>query len=90
VPFEAIICGTPVIVTDDCGCGELVREANCGYLVKYGDVNDLEEKMKWAIENPKEGGKLADVGRKYIKDNLAWNNVIRQVERVYESCIYNI
>ena len=44
VPFEAIMCGTPVIVTDDCGCGELVKEAGCGFLVKYGDVHDLKKK----------------------------------------------
>jgi glycosyltransferase involved in cell wall biosynthesis len=47
VPFEAIMCGTPVIVADDCGCGEVIREADCGYLVKYGDIKDLKEKMKY-------------------------------------------
>jgi glycosyltransferase involved in cell wall biosynthesis len=41
VPFEALLCGTPVIVTDDCGCGELIKEAECGYLVHYGDVAGL-------------------------------------------------
>jgi glycosyltransferase involved in cell wall biosynthesis len=90
VPFEAIMCGTPVIVTDDCGCGELMRKANCGYLVKYGDVNDVEDRMKWVIKNPKEGRRLIDAGRKYIEENLAWNNAIRQVEEIYESCIHNI
>ena len=40
----------PIIVTDDCRCGELMRETNSGYLVKY------------------------------VEDNLAWNNAIRQVE----------
>jgi glycosyltransferase involved in cell wall biosynthesis len=42
VPFEALLCGTPVIVTDDCGCGEIIKEAGCGYLVHYGDVAGLE------------------------------------------------
>lgn len=90
VPFEAIMCGTPIIVTDDCGCGELVREANCGYLVKYGDVNDFEEKIKWVINNPNEGEKLVGNGRKYVEDNLAWNNAVKQVERIYENCIHYV
>lgn len=32
VPFEAIMCGTPVIVTDNCGCGELIKKSESGYL----------------------------------------------------------
>jgi len=87
VPFEAIMCGTPVIVTDDCGCGDLIKEAKCGYLVKYGDVNYLEERMKWVIKNPNEREKLVEFGRNYIKDNLTWNHVIRKMEEIYESCI---
>lgn len=31
VPFESVTYGTPVIVTDDCGCGEFIKKANCGY-----------------------------------------------------------
>ena len=90
VPFEAIMCGTPIIVTDDCGCGELVGDANCGYLVKYGDVNNLEEMMKWVIKNPNEGEKLVETGRKYIEGNLAWNNAVKQVEGIYENCIHYV
>ena len=90
VPFEAIMCGTPVIVTDDCGCGDLVQDAGSGCIVKYGDVNDFEDKMKWVIENPKKGGQMVKSGRKYIKENLAWDNVVKQVEEVYEDCIYYV
>ena len=82
-PFEAIMCDTPVIVTDDCGCGEKVREANCGYLVKYGDGDDLKEKMKLIIENPLMGSEMIKNGRNYIHKNLAWDTVIRKFETVY-------
>ena len=85
VPFEAIMCGTPVIVTDDCGCGDLVREAKCGYVVKYGDVNDLKQKIISIIENPDE--RMIKSGEEYIRDNLAMEYVVKQVEEVYESCL---
>ncbi|GAH68144.1 unnamed protein product, partial [marine sediment metagenome] len=45
VPFEAIMCGTPVIVTDNCGCGQLIEEAKAGYLVHYSDVEGLKDKI---------------------------------------------
>ena len=85
VPFEAIMCGTPVIVTDDCGCGDLVSEAKCGYVVKYGDVNDLKQKIISIIENPDE--RMIKSGEEYIRDNLAMEYVVKQVEEVYESCL---
>jgi glycosyltransferase involved in cell wall biosynthesis len=83
VPFEAVMCGTPVVVADDCGCGELVRKANCGYLVKHGDINDLKEKMKMVIENPENGKEMVERGKKYIEENLTWDKVIKEVEEVY-------
>ena len=87
VPFEAILCGTPIIVTNDCGCGEVVREANCGYLVKYGDINDLKSKMKSIIENPEEGKEMIDRGIKYINENLACDKVVEKMEIMYEDCL---
>ena len=84
VPFEAIICGTPVIVADDCGCGELVEESGAGYLVRYGDIEGLKEKMKWVIENPEEGKEMVERGKKYIEENLIWDKVVGKVEKVYE------
>ncbi len=87
VPFEAIMCGTPVIVTDGCGCGDIVREANCGYLIKYGDINTLKEKIKLLIENSGEGEEMVAQGQKYIKENLIWDKVRRKVEAVYEDCL---
>lgn len=83
--LEAILCGTPVIVTDE--CGEVIKEADCGYLVRCGDVNDLKEKMKLVIENPEEGKVMQEKGEKYIEENLSWGNVIKKVERVYEEAI---
>ena len=83
VPFEAIMCGTPVIVTDDCGCGELVEESGAGYLVEYGDIEGLKEKMKRVIENPEEGKERVETGKQYINENLAWDKVVEMCEEVY-------
>jgi len=87
VPFEAIMCGTPVIVTDDCGCGELVKEAGCGFLVKYGDVHDLKEKMKLLLQRPELGQQMVERGKKYILKNLAWDKVVRNVENIYSEVL---
>ena len=89
VPFEAIMCGTPVIVCDDCGCGEIIKEADCGYLVKFGDVNDLKDKMNFALENTENNNKLVENGKRFINENLTWKKVGKSVENLYKKSIQN-
>ncbi len=90
VPFEAIMCGTPVIVTDDCGCGEIVKDAECGYLVKFGDVNTLADLINDILTNPEKGRERVNKGKKYIKDKLAMKIIIAKVEELYANCLYHI
>jgi glycosyltransferase involved in cell wall biosynthesis len=80
-PLEAILCDTPVIVTEE--CGEVVKEVNCGYIVIYGAINDLKEKIKYALENPEEGEEMVGRGKKYINDTLTWDNVVEKVLKIY-------
>ena len=90
VPFEALLCGTPVIVTDDCGCGELIKEAECGYLVHYGDVAGLSETLRSALEHPDVNRRMVEAGRRYIEEHLAWESVVKQVEAMYEGCVRHV
>jgi glycosyltransferase involved in cell wall biosynthesis len=87
VPFEAIMCGTPVIVTDDCGCGGIMKEEHCGFVVKFGDVNQLKDQIKKIIDNPEESSNFVANGQEYINKNLNWANLIRKFEFVYNRCI---
>ena len=41
VPLEALQCGTPVIVSNDSGCGEIIGAIGGGLLVPPGDVAAL-------------------------------------------------
>ncbi len=90
VPFEALLCGTPVIVTDDCGCGEIIEEAECGYLVHYGDVVGLAEALRFALEHPDVNKRMVEAGRRYVEEHLAWESVVKQAEEMYEGCIRHV
>ena len=87
-PLEAILCGTPVIVTE--GCGELIKKQNCGDLVEYGNVDELKEKMESIIKNNEDALKKVEKGKKFIQENLRWEFVIKRVENIYENCIRNL
>jgi glycosyltransferase involved in cell wall biosynthesis len=88
VPFEAIMCGTPVIVADDCGCGEIIREADCGYLVTFGDTAGLNTKINEALRNIPLAEEKVLQGQQYIKGCLTWNTSILKFEKLYEDCLH--
>jgi glycosyltransferase involved in cell wall biosynthesis len=81
--LEAIMCRTQIIITNDCGCSEIVKNSNCGYLVKYSDVNDLKEKIKFALGNSEEVREMVNRGKQYIEENLNWGSVAKKIESSY-------
>ena len=85
VPFEAIMCGTPVIVTNDVGCGKLITTADCGYTFENGNLEDLSEKIKYVLSNKEEVESKIKKGRIFISRNLNWEYNIRKFEQIYES-----
>jgi glycosyltransferase involved in cell wall biosynthesis len=86
VPFEAIMCGTPVIVTDDCGCGEIIKESDGGYLVKFGDITGLSTIIGEVLTTPHPAHEKVKCGQMYIKENLSWNMLINRFLTLYHSC----
>ncbi|MDD3906992.1 MAG: glycosyltransferase family 4 protein [Bacteroidales bacterium] len=64
VPFEAILSGTPVIVTDDCGCGEIIQEIDAGCLVHYGDVMGLANQIEYIMTHLS----WETIGKKYVQE----------------------
>lgn len=87
VPFEAIMCGTPAIVTDVCGCSEWIRKSGAGYLIKYGDVLGLKETIIKCLTDNAEVKKMIRQGKEYIGNNLHWAQVAREIENIYAACI---
>src|SRR4029077_13908237 len=52
VPLEALLTGTPVIVADDSGCGEIVGRCGGSQVIPVGDVDHLARAIDRVIEDP--------------------------------------
>jgi glycosyltransferase involved in cell wall biosynthesis len=48
-PAEALACGVPVVVSEDTGMKELVREGANGYVVPTGDEDALYERLEFLV-----------------------------------------
>ncbi|MGQ0732796.1 MAG: glycosyltransferase [Acidobacteriota bacterium] len=51
VPVEALLCGTPVIVANDSGCGYVVGQAGGGLLVDPGSVDQLRVALSRVLDD---------------------------------------
>jgi glycosyltransferase involved in cell wall biosynthesis len=84
VPFEAILCGTPVIVTDDCGCGEIIGREDIGFMVRYGDVPGLRDKIDEVLNFKDAAFEKVLRGKEFIRTNLTWDRITPEYEDVYK------
>jgi glycosyltransferase involved in cell wall biosynthesis len=87
VPFEAVLCGTPIIVSGNSGAGEDVQRINAGYLVEYGNIDDLKQKMEYVISHQDEAAVKTRVAKKYIEENMSIEKGIEKYEKLYKSII---
>lgn len=85
VPFEGLLAGAPVVVGDDCGCGELVHAARAGVLTPYGNPRALALALQGLLEEPARGQQMVERGRRFIQSHLSWSHIIPKTVAVYEA-----
>jgi glycosyltransferase involved in cell wall biosynthesis len=83
-PFEAILCGTPVIVSRNTGAGEDVVRIDAGYLVEYGRKNELADRIQHILDNPGEAQIKTQKAKKYIEANLSLAGQAEKYEKLYQ------
>ena len=86
-PFEAVLCGTPIVVSGNSGAGEDVKRIDAGYLVDFGDRAELRDTLAYILDHPDEARQRARRAKAYIEANLSMANRIRDYEALYEECV---
>jgi glycosyltransferase involved in cell wall biosynthesis len=77
VTVEAMQLGKPVIGADDAGTSEIVSNRKNGLLYKLRDANDLANKMRELIEDPKLSKKLSTYAAKDVAARFSPENCYR-------------
>jgi glycosyltransferase involved in cell wall biosynthesis len=83
VPLEAILSGTPVIVADDSGCGEIVRRTGGGQVVPAGDVDALARAIGAILDAPSSWRAATVPAASTIRATFGDDVVCAQIERMY-------
>lgn len=85
--IEAILCNTPIIVSKNTGAGEDVEKMDGGYLVEFGNKDELRNTIQKILNNPAEAERKTQKAKDYIKANLSLERKVVEFEKLYANCI---
>ncbi len=86
VPLESILSGTPVIVCDDDGCGQIIRTTGAGDLVPWGDSSALSYAISKRLEEGKKPEEI-QLAQEKIRLHFNWHLIAREITGFYQSCL---
>jgi glycosyltransferase involved in cell wall biosynthesis len=87
VPLESLLSGTPVIVADDSGCGEVIRGTGGGIVVGLGDAAALAAAIATVLENrPLWRASAADAGAA-VRSRYGDDVVCSQLDDLYRELV---
>ena len=83
VAMEALLCGTPVVVCNDSGCGEIVDDVGGGILVPYGNAQALAAAVDDILASPALWRARARAAAPRIRGRFAADVICERLEAVY-------
>ena len=87
VPLEALLCGTPVVVADDSGCGEIVQGVGGGQVVPLGDAAALARAIDAVLTSPTGWREAASIAAGRVRTLYSGDVVSTQLEQMYAEMI---
>ena len=85
VPVEAMLCGTPVIVADDSGCGEIVGETGGGKVTPLGDVDALAAAIQSVLAAPDAWRERVAEASGRVRSTFGADRVTAGLARLYQT-----
>jgi glycosyltransferase involved in cell wall biosynthesis len=81
--MEAVVCGTPVIVASDSGCGELISEIGGGAAVAVGDAGAVARALDAMLSDVPRWREEAESAALRARERFAPEAVARLTSRTY-------
>jgi glycosyltransferase involved in cell wall biosynthesis len=87
ITAEAMICGVPVVVTDDGGSSEFARNSEGGLVVPRGDVDAMADAIARLLIDSDLRARIAGRGREYARRAFNPGLVADRVATIYRTCL---
>ena len=87
VAFEALLAGTPVVVTGDSGCGEIVAQTGGGAIVPVGDDAALRDAIESILAAPEEWRQRARHAAHTVRARFGGQVIAERIDALYHELI---
>jgi len=85
--FEAMACGTPVIVSTGCGAAEVLTNGKNALLVPPESPQEIAERLKQLMQDKELWKKLSRNGRKFVEENIRWDLYGEKMVRLFKEVV---
>jgi glycosyltransferase involved in cell wall biosynthesis len=76
--YEAMAVGRPVILIAGCEAAAIVNQANCGVVVRPGDINNLVEAVRFLATNPEIRSQMGINGRAVVVERYNRKEIAKE------------
>jgi len=87
VSIEAAVFSKPILVAKKTPMAKIVERGGFGLTVEYGNVCEFARILGKMLDSYDELKEIGEKGRRFISENFSWNEIVRKLEKVYESTI---
>ena len=85
--LQVASAGCPVIVTENTGSSDFVKNSNCGYVISIRSVDEILQKFVYLHENRDVLDELSLNGQNYLKENN-WETYFNKLDEIVNE--YNV
>lgn len=85
--FEAMMLGKPIVVAHGTNMDLMIEKYQCGLVVTYGDVDELEAVLQRLADDPALRRQLGQNGRKAYDQFYSWEEMERRLHELYASLV---
>ena len=86
--MEAFAVGLPVVACRAGSVDELVEDGKSGFLVQFGDVRTVVDKLKFLVEHPEVWPEMSRAGRACVETYYDINKLNDRLIQIYENLLY--
>jgi glycosyltransferase involved in cell wall biosynthesis len=71
---QAMGCGLPVIVTENVGAADIVKDGENGFIIPIRDVDALKEKLIFLYENQTDCQEMGKLAHESVRSGCTWDD----------------
>lgn len=81
--FEAMLLGKPILVARDTHMDRIIQEADCGMVLEYGNVGELEAALGELERDAELRLRLGQNGRRAYQTTYSWGEMEKRLAKLY-------